>query len=41
MWAGISKKGRNGICIIEGILKEELFVNILEGMLVPMFILDL
>ena len=39
MWAGISKKGRTGICIFEGIMKKELFVSILEGTLLP-FISD-
>ena len=35
MWAGISKKGRIGICIFEGIMKKELFVSILDGTLIP------
>ena len=35
VWAGISKKGRTGICIFEGIMKKELFVSILEGTLLP------
>lgn len=35
MWAGISKKGRIGICIFEGIMKKELFVSILDGTLLP------
>ena len=39
MWAGISKKGRTGICIFEGIMKKELHVSILEGTLLP-FISD-
>ena len=38
VWTGISKKGRTGICIFEGIMKE-LFVSMLEGTLVP-FITD-
>ena len=36
MWAGISKKGKTGICIFEGIMKKELFVSILEGTLLPL-----
>ena len=40
MWAGISKKGRTGICIFEGVMKKELFVSILEGTLLP-FISDI
>ena len=39
MWAGISKRGRTGICIFEGIMKKELHVSILEGTLLP-FISD-
>lgn len=39
MWAGISKRGRTGICIFDGIMKKELFVSILEGTLLP-FIKD-
>ena len=35
VWAGISKKGRTGICVFEGIMKKELFVSILEGTLLP------
>ena len=35
VWAGISKRGRSGICIFEGIMKKELFVSILEGTLLP------
>ena len=27
----ISKRGRTGICVCEGIMKKELFVEILEG----------
>ena len=33
MWAGISKRGRTGICIFDGIINKELFVNIIEGTL--------
>ena len=35
MWAGISERGRTGICVFEGIMKKELFVEILEGTLLP------
>ena len=35
VWAGISKRGRTGICIFDGIMKKELFVSILEGTLLP------
>ena len=35
VWAGISKKGRTGICIFDGIMKKELYVSILEGTLLP------
>ena len=35
MWAGISKRGRTGICIFDGIMKKELFVSILDGTLLP------
>ena len=35
VWAGISKHGRSGICIFKGIMKKELFVSILEGILLP------
>ena len=31
--AGISERGRTGICVFEGIMKKELFVEILEGTL--------
>ena len=33
VWAGISKRGRTGVCIFEGIMKKELFVSILDGTL--------
>ena len=35
VWAGISKRGRTGICVFDGIMKKELFVSILEGTLLP------
>ena len=39
VWAGISKKGRTGICIFDGIMDRFLYVNILEQTLIP-FITD-
>ena len=35
MWAGISNQGATGICIFEGILVKELFVQILDKTLLP------
>ena len=35
VWAGISMKGRTGICIFDGIMKEELYVEILDETLLP------
>ena len=35
VWAGISKRGRTRICTFDGIMKNELFVSILEGTLLP------
>jgi hypothetical protein len=35
VWAGISKRGRTGICVFEGIMNAVLFVDILDKMLVP------
>ena len=35
VWAGISKKGRTGICIFEGIMDHYLFTDILDKTLVP------
>ena len=35
MWAGISWRGRTGICIFEGIMNAELYVQILESALLP------
>ena len=39
VWAGISLKGRCGICIFEGIMKKELYTDILDATLLP-FIRD-
>ena len=39
VWAGISKRGRTGICIFEGTLVKELYVDILDQTLLP-FIRD-
>lgn len=35
VWAGISLKGRMGICIFEGRMNAELYVRILEQTLLP------
>ena len=35
VWAGISKKGRTGICIFEGIMDRFLFCDILDTTLLP------
>ena len=35
VWAGISKRGRTGICILKGIMNAEHFVEILDKTLVP------
>ena len=35
IWAGISKRGRTGICIFEGIMNAELFIDILDKTLLP------
>lgn len=35
VWAGISKHGRTGICIFDGIMDRFLFCNILEQTLLP------
>lgn len=35
VWAGISKKGRTGICIFDGIMERFLFCDILEKTLLP------
>ena len=39
VWAGISKRGRTGICIFEGTLVKELYVDILDQTHLP-FIRD-
>ena len=39
VWAGISMRGRTGICIFEGIMKKELYIEILSRTLVS-FIQD-
>lgn len=40
VWAGISKQGATGICIFQGTLVKELFVDILDKTLLP-FIKDI
>ena len=35
VWAGISMKGRTAICIFDGLMNQELFVNILSSTLLP------
>ncbi len=30
VWAGISLKGATGICVFDGIMKKELYVDILD-----------
>ena len=35
VWAGISMRGRTGICIFEGIMDAPVYVNILEQTLIP------
>ena len=35
VWAGISLRGRTGICIFEGIMNAELFIDILDKTLLP------
>ena len=35
VWGGISKHGATGICIFQGIMKKELYVDILDKTLVP------
>ena len=35
VWAGISKRGRTGICIFEGIMDTTLYTEVLEKMLLP------
>jgi len=40
VWAGISKQGATGICIFQGTVVKELFVDILDKTLLP-FIKDI
>ena len=35
VWAGISMRGRTGICIFEGIMNAPVYVEILEKTLIP------
>ena len=35
VWAGISKRGRTGVCSFDGIMKKELYTEILGKTLVP------
>ena len=35
VWAGISMRGRTGICIFDGIMDADLYISILEKSLVP------
>ena len=35
VWAGISVRGRTGICIFEGIMDRHLYIDILDGALKP------
>ena len=35
VWAGISKRGRSGICIFDGIMERFLFCDIIEKTLLP------
>ena len=35
MWAGISKSGRTGICVFEGIMEQFLFCDIINKTLLP------
>ena len=35
VWAGISKRGATGVCIFEGIMKNELYTEILQKTLLP------
>ena len=35
VWAGISLRGRSGICIFDGIMDRFLYVDILEATLLP------
>ena len=35
VWGGISFRGRTGICIFEGIMDGDMFVDILDRTLIP------
>ena len=35
IWAGISKRGRTGICIFEGIMDAPLYIQVLQQTLLP------
>ena len=35
IWAGISKRGSTGICIFDGIMDKELYIDILDQTLLP------
>ena len=35
VWAGISKRGRTGICIFEGIMDAPLYIKVLNQTLLP------
>ena len=35
VWAGISLKGKTGICVFEGLMKKELYTSILDATLLP------
>ena len=35
VWAGISMRGRTGICIFDGLMNAELYVTILQRTLLP------
>ena len=35
VWAGISKRGRTGICIFEGIMDAPLYIEVLTQTLLP------
>ena len=35
VWAGISKRGRTGICVFDGIMEQFLFCDIIEKTLLP------
>ena len=35
VWVGISKKGRTGICVFEGIMNGPVYIDILDKTLIP------